>query len=121
MTGKGQYQQMTDAERERFKAAVRAKQAEYELATKMAGTPRNDEPWTTDEDMLLLESPLTTLDLALQFGRSWHRTSKRRTVVRREHKGFTRDYGIVVTKPHKVLCACGSDDDDHMSWCPSHA
>lgn len=116
------YRSLTDEERQRYIDQSARRIRDYQQRTLDAGAERRYDPWTEGEDNLLVWSTKTTVDLAIQLGRTYNQCAERRTSLRRELTGFARQYVPVpmVSEPKQpVLCACASFDEEHESWCPN--
>lgn len=115
------YRSMSDQERTAYIAA-QAERAHHHQQATLPGAARASMDWVINEDNLLMWSQRTTLDLALEFQRTYSQCAHRRAQLRRELTGEARMYLFAsADDPFKerVLCACGAFDDDHESWCPN--
>ena len=118
------WRSLTDEERRRVTDINAARQAGYQAST-LANDPFNkSEPWTAEEDEILLFSSKRTVDIALDLHRTYAQCASRRTSLRQAMVGEVRSYlsADTDTETGTINLAhcptCLGEPGEHESWCP---
>ena len=118
------WRSLTDEERRRATDINAARQAGYQLSTLLNDPFNKNEPWTQEEDEILLFSPKRTVDIAIALHRTYAQCSHRRMILRRAIAGEVRSYlpahsdtdTGVINLAHCGICL--GEHGNHVSWCP---
>ena len=118
------WRSLTDEQRRRATDINAARQAGYQQSTLLNDPFNKNEPWTAEEDEILLFSPKRTVDIALDLHRTFAQCSARRSSLRQTVLGEVRSYLSVDsdTETGTINLAhcptCLGENSEHEDWCP---
>ena len=118
------WRSLTDEQRRRETDINAARQAGYQQSTLLNDPFNKNEPWTQEEDEILLFSPKRTVDIALDLHRTFAQCAARRASLRQAMLGEVRSYlpadsdtdTGVISLAHCGICL--GEQGEHESWCP---
>ena len=122
------YEQLTEEERDAFRAKVRQYLKKYQ-SDSQATAESHGKAWTKEEDDYLMSTDDTIDQMARHLGRTFYAVKGRLTRIElmltlngeiSYRESDTRDYlGLFDAKRTRILCACAADvGEDHQDWCP---
>ena len=118
------WRSLTDEQRRRVTDINAARQAGYQQSTLLNDPFNKNEPWTQEEDEILLFSPKRTVDIALDLHRTYAQCSTRRSSLRQAVLGEVRSYlpADTDTETGTINLAhcptCLGENSEHEDWCP---
>ena len=118
------WRSLTDEQRRRVTDINAARQAGYQQSSLLNDPFNKNEPWTQEEDEILLFSPKRTVDIALDLHRTFAQCSARRASLRQAVFGEVRSYlpadaGTETGTINLAHCpTCLGENSEHEDWCP---
>ena len=121
--GVRRYHSLDPEAKQRYRDQIYSKMSQHQAETAQ-GAVNNRQYWTEEEDLIVLDEEINTKDAATLLGRTYQAILSRRYVLYQlllSDEPLTYHDGIAnvpTTRQIKVLCPCGTVDDDHDEWCP---